>query len=292
MSETGWISLHRKIRDCVIFQEKRTFSKFEAWVDILLSANHKDKKFLHGNQTIEVERGSFITSELKLMSRWGWSKTKLRAFLCLLENEQMIVKKSDNKKTTLTVVNYGLYQDKETEEEPQKDFKKTSKEPQKDTNNNDNNDNNDNKKDPAPYKEILELYHSTCISFPKLKSLSDNRRRTLNARWTETKNDISVFQELFNLSEQSDFLSGRKPSEGKPNWKADFDWIINQQNMTKILEGKYNNKLVIVKSIQQSPTPPRHDSKTVDTESDDFKAFLKLRQQQEKEEAEKRAELG
>ena len=45
-------------------------------------------------------------------------------------------------------------------------------------------------------------------------------------------------------------------------------------------------------NAQQSPTPLRHDSKTVDTESDDFKAFLKLRQQQEKEEAEKRAELG
>jgi hypothetical protein len=41
-----------------------------------------------GNEVLNVQRGSFITSELKLMDRWGWSKSKVRAFLKLLEKEK------------------------------------------------------------------------------------------------------------------------------------------------------------------------------------------------------------
>jgi DNA replication protein DnaD len=92
------------------------FDKRSAWIDLILNANHMDKKFLLGNQLIYAKRGDLITSEQKLMARWGWSKNKLRSFLSLLEAEQMIVKKSDNKKTTITIVNYCKYQNKPTAE--------------------------------------------------------------------------------------------------------------------------------------------------------------------------------
>jgi hypothetical protein len=127
-----------------IYQEK-PFTKFQAWVDILMMANHEDKKILLGNKLIEVKRGSFITSEAKLMDRWGWSKSKLRSFLKLLQNDGMITKKTDHKKTAITVVNYSVYQNKETIKEPQKDHRETIKEPLKDTNKNDKNDKNDKK---------------------------------------------------------------------------------------------------------------------------------------------------
>lgn len=130
----GWIRLDRKITENWLWEDK-PFSKGQAWVDLILMANHKDNKFPLGDDVVAVERGSFITSELKLMQRWGWSKTKVRAFLSQLQNDEMLIKKSDNKKTTLTIVNYSVYQDIETTEEPKKDFKKTSKRLQKDTNN-------------------------------------------------------------------------------------------------------------------------------------------------------------
>ena len=140
----GWIKLHRCIMEHWIYSEK-PFSRFQAWVDILMMANHEDKKILLGNKLIEVKRGSFITSEAKLMDRWGWSKSKLRSFLKLLQNDGMIIKKTDHKKTAITVVNYSVYQDKETIKEPQKDHRETIKEPQKDTNKNDKNDKNEKK---------------------------------------------------------------------------------------------------------------------------------------------------
>ncbi|AYC28699.1 DnaD domain-containing protein [Paenisporosarcina cavernae] len=141
----GWISLHRKIQEHPFFQEKRSFSKFEAWVDLLLMANHKESKVLLGNEMIKIERGSFITSELKLMDRWSWSKTKVRSFLKLLEDDEMIIKNTDKKKTTITICNYTDYQKNETTKEPQTNHYETTEKPQKDTNNNVNNINNFNK---------------------------------------------------------------------------------------------------------------------------------------------------
>ena len=139
----GWISVHRQLQDHWLWEDK-PFSKGLAWIDILMLANHADNKFLLGNELVEVKAGSFITSELKLAERWGWSKTKVRAFLALLQKDSMIQKKSDRKKTTIIVENYSFFQDIETTEKPPKDREETTEKPQENTNNNDNNDNNDN----------------------------------------------------------------------------------------------------------------------------------------------------
>lgn len=140
----GWISIHRQLQSHWLWDDK-PFSKGQAWIDLLLLANHSEKTIMLGNELIEVQTGSFITSELKLMERWGWSKTKVRAFLDVLQKDNMIVKKTDRKKTTIIIENYSNFQDCETTEKPKKDRKKTTKKPQKDTNNNDNNENNENK---------------------------------------------------------------------------------------------------------------------------------------------------
>lgn len=106
----GWISLHRQVWDNWVWKDK-PFSKGQAWIDLLLMANHEDKKVLIGNQLITVKRGSFVTSIRKLCDRWGWSNTKVRSFLSLLEQDGMLIVKSDAKKTTLTIANYSDYQD-------------------------------------------------------------------------------------------------------------------------------------------------------------------------------------
>lgn len=142
MNNTGWIHLHRSIRHNWIWED-RPFSYGQAWIDLLLMANHSDNKFQFGTEIVTVERGSFITSELKLMGNWGWSKSKVRRFLKLLESDGMIVKKTDRKKTTITVVNYNIYNDMKTDERPKKDQSKTDERPKKDTNKNEKNEKND-----------------------------------------------------------------------------------------------------------------------------------------------------
>lgn len=154
----GWISLYRSIQDHWLWQE-RPFSKGQAWLDLLLLANHKDNKFLLGNELIKVKKGSFITSQKKLMERWGWGSEKTRTFLKLLDSDGMIRFEANKKRTTITIVHYDSYQNQNgsnpynsrDSEECQNENRTSAERHQNDTrtsaetNNNDNNVNNDNK---------------------------------------------------------------------------------------------------------------------------------------------------
>jgi predicted phage replisome organizer len=92
------------------------------------------------------------------------------------------------------------------------------------------------KKENIDYQQIADMYNATCVSLPSLVALSDSRKRAIKARLK--KYTIEQLQTLFDISESSDFLSGRTD-----NWKgADFDWLMKEGNLPKVLEGKYANK--------------------------------------------------
>jgi len=139
----GWISLHRKLCEHWLWDEK-PYDKARAWIDLLLHINHTDKKFLFDGMLIQLERGQEITSIRKMADRWGWSRSKVKRFLGNLESDGMLVVESDTKKTLLTVVNWATYQNVK----PQKSRRKATDEPQTNTNNNVNNDNNENNNSP------------------------------------------------------------------------------------------------------------------------------------------------
>jgi DNA-binding transcriptional regulator YhcF (GntR family) len=141
----GWIKLHRKVKGHWLFTEKRTFTKFEAWIDLLLEVNHKDNKFMLGNDLTEVKRGQTITSIRQLCERWNWSNSKVTKFLKMLESDEMLKVKSDTKKTVITIDNYDIYQVQDTEETTEKRHVHDREATQKHTNKNDKNDKNDKK---------------------------------------------------------------------------------------------------------------------------------------------------
>ena len=194
MANIGWICLGRQIMDSWLWEDK-PFAFGQAWTDMLLSANHASNRFPLGNEIITLQKGEFVTSELKLMARWGWSKTKVRRFLQLLENDGMIIKKTDRKKTTITIVNYSKFQDLKTDSRPIKDQIKTDSRPIKDTNNNDNNVNNDNnniissepdKSAPNPSGILIQLNDKSFYDVPVEKI----------ALWENTYPAVDVKQEL------------------------------------------------------------------------------------------------
>ena len=76
----GWIKTYRKIQDCWIWQIDESFDKRSAWIDLLLSANHKDVKIPFNGELILVERGQFITSVRKLSEKWKWNKDRVFAW--------------------------------------------------------------------------------------------------------------------------------------------------------------------------------------------------------------------
>lgn len=136
----GWIKIHRQIQNCLIWDDK-PFNMASAWIDLLLLANHEDKETIFDKKPILVKRGQRITSVRELSARWGWGKDKTLRFLRLLESEKMIVKESDSRRTLLTIVNYGIYQDCESENET---VIRTLTGQSQATNKNDKNDKNNN----------------------------------------------------------------------------------------------------------------------------------------------------
>lgn len=113
----GWIKTYRKIQDCWIWQIDKPFDERSAWIDLLLSANHKDVKIPFNGELILVERGQFITSVRKLSEKWKWNKDRVLKFLRLLEKDGMISKNSDRYRTLITIDNYCIYQAKDDEEQ-------------------------------------------------------------------------------------------------------------------------------------------------------------------------------
>lgn len=105
----GWIKLYRQLQDCSIWYGER-FSKGQAWIDLLMLANHSDKKIMFNGEFITVRRGQYLTSMVKLSDKWKWNRKTVSSFLKLLENDNMITKVTDNTKTLITIVNYGIYQ--------------------------------------------------------------------------------------------------------------------------------------------------------------------------------------
>ena len=86
------------------------------------------------------------------------------------------------------------------------------------------------------YQRIVDMYNDTCVSFPRLKSLSENRKKSIKARLKTYSYDD--FKTLFEKAEASDFLKGKNNKD----WSATFDWLIKDSNMAKVLDGNYDNR--------------------------------------------------
>lgn len=142
----GYVKISRSIFNHFLWSVK-PFSRGQAWVDLILLANHQDNEFLLGTNVETVERGALITSQSKLATRWGWSRCKVQSFLRTLEDASMVTQKADNKKTYLKLNQYSVWQDSETVKKQQKGSTQAAERQQQGTNKNVKNDKNVNNKE-------------------------------------------------------------------------------------------------------------------------------------------------
>jgi len=89
MKYKGWIRLHRKIMEGSDWLAE-PFTRAQAWIDLLLLANHKTGHIRKRGIMIEVERGQVGFSEAALAERWQWSRGKVRRFLKDMADREQI----------------------------------------------------------------------------------------------------------------------------------------------------------------------------------------------------------
>ena len=92
------------------------------------------------------------------------------------------------------------------------------------------------KTDRTDYQAVLDAFHESCSSLPKVLKLSDSRKKAIKARLNDF--GLEEIKRAFVLTEQSDFLKGTNTN----GWQASFDWLMKPANLTKVLEGNYENR--------------------------------------------------
>lgn len=128
----GYFKIERDFLDSDLWLSA-PFTPGQAWIDLIGMANYVDKDKYYGGVFQKVKRGQIVTSYRTLANRWKWSRGRVAHFIQALAQANMVDINKATKWTTLTLVNYRVYQDqvdkeranKKTMEGQQKDNKKT-----------------------------------------------------------------------------------------------------------------------------------------------------------------------
>lgn len=122
-----FITVPREIFDEGLFV-REPYSRREAFLDLVQKAVHEETELPVRGGTITLNRGEVLASIRYLATRWGWSKSKVESVLKEFISMNLVGHKSDTSNSTLSIVNYDLYQ------KPVDDCKDESKDTCKDAN--------------------------------------------------------------------------------------------------------------------------------------------------------------
>lgn len=171
MSDDGWVKIHRKIMKSTIWSDPL---RLKAWLHCILAANHEDKEFFFGGNIVKVKKGQFITSNRKLQEEWGCSTNTVKKILNQLMELGMIKYSTETRRyTVVTLINYGVYQDRvyserDTERDTERDSERdTEREQTRSNKNYKNNKEIEEKIDPIFLPEPDDLSEDETPSFWK-----------------------------------------------------------------------------------------------------------------------------
>lgn len=96
--------------------------------------------------------------------------------------------------------------------------------------------------DPVPVQKIVDLYHESLSTLPRIAKLTPARRGHIQQRWREGDlPDLETWKKFFSYVSESDFLMGRtEGGNGRPPFQATLEWLTKPSNYAKIAEGKYH----------------------------------------------------
>lgn len=90
----------------------------------------------------------------------------------------------------------------------------------------------------CPHQEIIALYHDILSILPRVRQWTPKRQKMMRARWLSSKE----YQSLDWWREFFEFVRDRCPhltGKNDRNWTADLEWLCNESNFIKTLEGRY-----------------------------------------------------
>ena len=225
MLENGFVKIYRSLLKWEWYDDINTKVVF---LHLLLTVSIEDSKW-HG---ITVKRGSRVSSYAILAKETKLSIDMVRTAIKHLESTGEITRYKYPKYTVFTVNNYDKFQNvpsilqDDSQGNPNvipkssQQYKKVKEDKEE--------------KEDITVNQVVDLYHEICKSYPRLRGISENRRKAISARCKIYR--IEDFRIVFQNAENSGFLKGGNDR----NWSANFDWMMKDTNFVKILEGRYN----------------------------------------------------
>ena len=109
--DEGFLRLSRRFFSNEMWNEARTFSSCEAWLDLIQSARFEatPRKESIGGREISYSRGQYPASIRFLSQRWKWSEKKVRSFLVHLRKKGMITVECNQGMNLITLCKYEEY---------------------------------------------------------------------------------------------------------------------------------------------------------------------------------------
>ena len=130
MAQDGWIKCYRSIMDSAVWDDEWLV---KLWLWCLLRANHQKRNF----KGVDIERGQFVTGRMSAADELGVSPSKWYRGMERLVSLGCITTTANSNWTTVTVCNYGVYQDASDDErtanEQQMNSQRTANEQPADT---------------------------------------------------------------------------------------------------------------------------------------------------------------
>lgn len=159
----------------------------------------------------------------------NWNKHQtLDAYEKKKERDRERIAKKRAEQKALIALSPDMSPDKSPDKSPDVAFTEGEEEKEEDK--------KENKREKIDYQLIADMYNRLCPSFPQIRSMSEARKKAIKARMKNYT--LEDFQTVFENAEASSFLKGQNTR----NWTADFDWLIKDANMAKVLDGNYADK--------------------------------------------------
>lgn len=84
--------------------------------------------------------------------------------------------------------------------------------------------------------KVRDLYNTICKSFQPIERMTKKRRQAILEKF-ENGSSLETFRDLFAKAASAEYFVSLQEREG---WKPTFDWLIQEEHMSAVLEGKYD----------------------------------------------------
>lgn len=213
----GWVKLWREQFTHEI-SERKPWCDGYAWAYLYSRANYRPAIVNFRNQYIPVERGEFVTSELKLSKIFGWSRRRVKSFLFGLKNGGMCDNRRTQRFIIISICNYDKYQSTEEEKRTIDDTMDGTTDAQQ--------THTDKKNKEIKNKDMSESDLSDFDLFYKSYPKHEGRKKAVDS-WKKLHPDNALQQIILSaIEKQKTHKAGLKSrNEFCPEWPMPATWL-------------------------------------------------------------------